>query len=51
MKKKTRIALKDMPETRKRLGERELSVADLKMVAGGFATQGGTSTFCNDCDQ
>ncbi len=50
-KKNARIALKDMPEIRQRLGERELSVAELKTVAGGYATQGGTCTFCDDCDQ
>jgi hypothetical protein len=52
MQKKTnRIALKDMPEAQKRLGERQLSVADLKLVAGGMACQGGTCTICGDCDE
>jgi hypothetical protein len=51
LKKKSRIALRDMPEIRKRLGERELSPAELKMVAGGMPCQGGTCTFCDDCDE
>jgi hypothetical protein len=50
-KKKNRIALKDMQEIRQRLGQRELSPAELKMVAGGMACQGGTCTFCDDCDE
>ena len=41
----------DIVATKKRVGERDLSAAQLKLVAGGMTnTQGGTSTTCDDCD-
>lgn len=49
--KKQRIEVKDIQETSKALGERELQEVELKLVAGGRISQGGTSTTCNDCDQ
>lgn len=51
MNKKNRIELKDMKETYKRMGERELSDAELKLVAGGAPSQGGTSSDTIDTDQ
>lgn len=49
--KRARLQLTQLEETRKQLGERELSEVELKVVAGGLASQGGTSTLCNDCDE
>jgi hypothetical protein len=46
-----RIEMKDMIETRKRIGERELAVAELKQVAGGLPSQGGTSSASADTDE
>lgn len=46
-----RIEMKDMIETRKRIGERELAVAELKQVAGGAGCQGGTSSASADTDE
>jgi hypothetical protein len=49
--KRTRLQLSPLEETQKRLGERELSEVELKHVAGGRISEGGTCTACNDCDQ
>jgi len=49
--KRTRLQLTPLEETQKRLGERELSEVELKIVAGGLASQGGTCSECDDCDQ
>lgn len=50
IKKQSRLAINDLAETKRRLGERELSEAKLKLVSGGLPTQGGTCTTCDDCD-
>ena len=47
----SRIAMKDMIETRKRMGERQLAAAELKQVSGGMMCQGGTSSSSGDCDE
>lgn len=49
-KKTSRLRVKDITETRSRLGERELSEAQLKLVAGGMETIGGTCSQGGDCD-
>lgn len=51
-KKRPTLRIDDIAETRKRLGQRELSEAQLKLVTGGLeGCQGGTSTTCDDCDE
>jgi hypothetical protein len=52
-KKLSRLQISDITATKKRLGQRELSEAQLKMVGGGvIATEGGTCTICPcDCDE
>ena len=52
MKKNQRAHLQmtDIEQTHKQLGERELSEVELKVVAGGLATQGGTCSLNCDCD-
>lgn len=50
MKKLSNLRVNDITETRKRLGERELGEAKLKLVTGGMPSQGGTCTLCDDCD-
>jgi hypothetical protein len=49
--KRARLQVTPIEETRKRLGERELSETELKSVAGGRASQGGTCSDCGDCDE
>jgi hypothetical protein len=49
-KNRTRLQITPLEETQKRLGERELSEVELKNVAGGLASEGGTCTTCNDSD-
>lgn len=49
--KRARLQMTQLEETRKQLGERELSEVELKNVAGGLASQGGTCTACSDCDE
>jgi hypothetical protein len=49
--KRTRLQFTHLEETQKRLGDRELSEVELKVVAGGRISQGGTCTSCDDCDQ
>ncbi len=49
--KRARLQLAPMEQTRKQLGEQELSEVELKVIAGGYPTQGGTCTYCDDCDQ
>jgi hypothetical protein len=44
--KRTRQQLTPLEETQKRLGERELSEVELKIVAGGRISEGGTCTSC-----
>ncbi len=51
IKKHSRLQLSDIAATRKRLGQRELSDAQLKLVGGGATCQGGTCTTCDDCDE
>lgn len=57
MKKQTtqriHLSMDTLTENRKRLGEQELSEAELKVISGGYVirTQGGTCTTCGDCDQ
>ena len=49
--KNTRLQMTELEETKKQLGERELSEVELKIVAGGLTSQGGTCTRCSDCDE
>ena len=49
--KRARLQLAPMEQTRKQLGERELSEVELKVIAGGYTSQGGTCTTCCDCDE
>jgi hypothetical protein len=49
--KRTRLQMTQIEATRKQLGERELSEVELKVVAGGLASQGGTCSACSDCDE
>ena len=49
--KRARLQMTQLEETKKQLGERELSEVELKVVAGGLASQGGTCTRCDDCDE
>ena len=51
MFKKTRIQIAELTETKKRLGEREVTEAVLKMVSGGQRSEGGTSSDTADTDQ
>lgn len=51
IKKLSRLHLEDITATKKRLGERELAEAELKLVGGGVRCQGGTSTFDDDTDE
>ena len=52
IKSNSRLQLRDLTETKKRVGTRELSEAKLKLVSGGLiATSGGCCTTCNDCDE
>ena len=52
IKSNSRLQLRDLSETKKREGARELSEATLKQVSGGLiATSGGSCTTCNDCDE
>lgn len=50
-KNSTRIQLKDMTETAKRIGQRELAVAELKTISGGTGCQGGTTSSSGDTDE
>jgi hypothetical protein len=49
--KRARLQLTQIEQTRKQLGERELSEVELKVIAGGYTSQGGTCTTCCDCDE
>jgi len=51
MKKLSRLPLRDIAKVKPRLGERELSEAQLKLVTGGEICQGGTCTFDDDTDE
>jgi hypothetical protein len=56
MKKQTSqrtLSMDTLVESPKRLGERELSEVELKVISGGLMSrsQGGTCTACDDCDQ
>ncbi len=48
--KRVRLQMTQLEESRKPLGERELSEVELKVIAGGLASQGGTCSMCGDCD-
>lgn len=50
-KNSSRIQLKDITETAKRIGQRELAVAELKTVSGGANCQGGTTSSSGDTDE
>lgn len=50
IKNRSRLQLRDIAETKKRVGTRELSEATLKQVSGGLVSGGGTCTTCDDCD-
>ena len=49
-KKLSRLQIKDIAESKKRLGRRELGEAELKLVAGGAPSEGGTCSDSGDCD-
>ena len=49
-KNNSRIQLNDMTETAKRIGQRELAVAELKTISGGAMSEGGTSSSSGDTD-
>ncbi len=49
--KRARLQMTQLDATRKPLGERELSEVELKVVAGGLASEGGTCSMSGDCDQ
>jgi|GEM_PF-4307989 len=52
IKNASRLQLRDLTETKKRVGSRELGEAKLKLVTGGLLTTiGGSCTTCDDCDQ
>jgi len=50
---RTRLSMDTLKESRSRLGERELSEVELKVISGGrmSATEGGTCSDTADCDQ
>jgi hypothetical protein len=48
--KRARLRMTDIEKTGKRLGERELSEVELKIVAGGQRSEGGTCSDTADCD-
>jgi hypothetical protein len=50
---RTHLSMDTLVESPKRLGERELSEVELKVISGGLMTrsQGGTCTACGDCDE
>lgn len=54
--RKARIELSNIQESRKRLGEIELSEVELKTIAGGLRaltlrdSEGGTCSSSGDCD-
>jgi bacteriocin-like protein len=50
---RTHLSMDTLTERRKRLGEKELSEAELKVISGGYVSksQGGTCTTCGDCDE
>ncbi len=50
---RTHLSMDTLTESRKQLGERELSEVELKVISGGLMSrsQGGTCTTCDDCDQ
>lgn len=50
---RTHLSMDTLAEGPKRLGERELSEVELKVISGGLMTrsQGGTCTACGDCDE
>lgn len=50
MFKKTRIQIENLPENKKRIGERAVTEAVLKMVSGGQMSEGGTSSNTADTD-
>lgn len=50
LKKVTRLQINDITENKKHLGERKLSEAELKLVAGGAPSEGGTCSDSGDCD-
>jgi len=50
---RTRISMDTLMQGRGRLGERELSEVELKVISGGrmSASEGGTCSDTADCDQ
>lgn len=50
---RTRISMDTLKQDRSRLGERELSEVELKVISGGrmSASEGGTCSDTADCDQ
>lgn len=50
---RTHLSMDTLTEGRKRLGERELSEVELKVISGGLVakSQGGTCSTCGDCDE
>ncbi|HLL05018.1 MAG TPA: hypothetical protein VK539_30815 [Myxococcaceae bacterium] len=50
---RTRISMDTLKQDRGRLGERELSEVELKVISGGrmSASEGGTCSDTADCDQ
>ncbi len=50
---RTRLSMDTLKEGRSRLGERDLSDVELKIISGGrmSATQGGTTSDTADTDQ
>jgi hypothetical protein len=50
-KTNSRIQLKDMTETARRLGQRELAAAELKTISAGANCQGGTTSSSGDTDE
>jgi hypothetical protein len=51
--KRTHLSMDTLTEGRARLGERDLSEVELKIISGGrmSATQGGTTSDTADTDQ
>lgn len=50
---RTRLSMDTLKQDRSRLGERELSEVELKVISGGrmSASEGGTCSDTADCDQ
>lgn len=50
-KTNSRIQLKNINETAKRVGQRELAAAELKTISAGANCQGGTTSASADTDE